>query len=461
MKLASILVVALAACSFKGNAVSSDASVDVLAPDAPVRAPVLIPEVKDYGSYIVGGASLTAVFTVSSTSPTGALSTSISGANAGDFTITSDGCNNTQLAAMSSCMLVVRYQPLAATGMRTGLLTVTATGGVVMTSMLRGRNDIPPTLTVTPTSLPFGIVHTGAISASQTFTITNQGTLPTLAALATGKSGTDPSEFAITADTCNGAPLGPMSSCTVSVAFAPNGVGAKSAVISVTGGISVPVLGTGEALTIATTPGEFGPVTVGQTSALQTLTVTNVAANPVGPLITSLAGNHPTEFGLGVDTCNGVTLALAATCTIEVRFAPLMVGPRNALVRLMVASTIIVDGIVRGTGEPIDPVTISPSSYAFTDTLAGQTSTVETFTLFNTGTVATGTYASSLIGTDPTQFTIVTSTDTCTGKTIPGGGMCTIDVAFTPTTAGAKTATLSLTATPGGTDTAALSGTGL
>lgn len=461
MKRASVLVIALGACSFKGNAIGSDAAVDVIAPDAPPQPPVLIPEVKDYGSYVVGGSSLTSVFTVTSTSPTGALSTSIAGANAGDFKITADGCENTQLATMSSCMLVIRFEPLLAIGLRTATLTVTATGGVMMTSMLRGRYDIPPDLTVAPSSLLFGIVRAGATSPPQTFTITNPGTVPTPLALATSKSGSDAAEFTITADTCNGAPLGPMSSCVVTVAFAPNGVGARSATIAVAPTITVGVAGTGEALTIATTPAELGPITVGQTSALQTLTVTNVATNAVGPLATSLAGNHPTEFALGIDTCNGITLAPSATCTIDVRFAPLMVGPRNALVRLMVASTIIADGILRGTGEPLDPVSISPTSYAFTSTLAGQTSAVETFTLFNTGTVATGTFTSSLLGADPTQFAIVAATDSCTSKSIPGGGMCTIDVAFAPTTAGMKSATLSLSATPGGAHTATLTGTGL
>ncbi len=461
VKLASVLVLAVAACSFEGKATPADGSIDTASPDAPMGAPVLIPEVKDYGSYTVGGASLTAVFTINSTSPTGPLTTTITGPHAADFTLTSDTCKGVALPALSSCTMVIRFQPLAATGMRSAMLSVTASGGVVMTSELRGRYDIPFNLMVSPTMLPFGTVHTGSVSPAQMFTIMNRGTVPSPSALTVVKAGTDPAEFMILSDTCTGAPIAAMGTCVVSVAFAPNGVGARSATINVAPSISVGVSGIGEALTIATTPAEFGPITVGQTSALQTLTVTNVAANAVGPLTTSLAGNHPTEFALGVDTCNGVTLAVAATCTIEVRFAPLMVGSRNALVRLMVASTIIADGIVRGTGEPIDPVSISPTSYAFPSTLSGQTSAVETFTVFNTGTVATGAITSTLLGTDPTQFTIVAATDTCSNKTIAGGGMCTIDVAFAPTTAGMKSATLSLTSTPGGTHTATLTGTGL
>jgi len=231
---------------------------------------------------------------------------------------------------------------------------------------------------------------------------------------------------------------------------------------STVGGSRMVVLsGIGQALTIATTPADFGSIVVGVPSALQTLTVTNVAASSVGPLVPSLAGNHPGDFALGTDTCTGATLLPAGTCTIEVRFVPTTPGVRNGLVRLMVGSTIIADGIVQGIGEPSDPISISPTSYAFADTIAGQTSTAEGFTLFNTGTTATGILASSLGGTDPTQFSIVTATDTCTGNAVPAGGMCTIEVVFAPTTIGAKTASLSLTSTPGGTHTATLSGTGL
>jgi hypothetical protein len=127
----------------------------------------------------------------------------------------------------------------------------------------------------------------------------------------------------------------------------------------------------------------------------------------------------------------------------------------------MVGSTIIADGVVQGIGMAPDPISISPTSFAFAATTVGQTSTAQTFTLFNTGTVSTGVLASSLTGTDPTEFAIVTATDTCTGVDVPAAGMCSIDVEFTPTTTGAKSAGLSLTSTPGGTHGAALTGTGL
>jgi hypothetical protein len=92
--------------------------------------------------------------------------------------------------------------------------------------------------------------------------------------------------------------------------------------------------------------------------------------------------------------------------------------------------------------------------------MVAATSAPHTFTVNNTGTQPTGLIASAFAGTDPTQFTIVTATDTCTGMSIPVAGTCSISVVFAPTTPGAKSASLTLTATPGGTATATVTGTG-
>ncbi len=455
-----------AACGFESsNNGPVDATIDSAdAPaDAPSGAPKLLPEVADFGAILVSP-SAAATFTVISTAATQQLATSIIGTNAADFERVTDDCNGIALPVLASCTITVRFAPAAATGATEASLRVSGGGGVDLSSMLRGRFDIAASILSDLTTVPFGIVHVGVTSATQTITVRNPGTLATSAITIT-KAGADPTEFTIVGDTCNTLPLAPVSTCTIGVAYAPNGVGAKSATIAGTattgGSFSVTLTGTGEALTIATVPADFGSVTTGMTSPPVTLTVTNVAANSVGPLVTSLAGNHPTEFAFGANACNGMTLMPLQTCTIDVQFKPTVVGARNGLVRIMVGSTIIVDGIVQGIGLAPDPITISPTSFAFTATTAGMTSTAQTFTLFNTGTVSTGVLASSFTGLDPTQFAIVTATDTCTGVDVPGPGMCTIDVVFKPTATGAKAASLSLTSTPGGTHTVTLTGTGL
>lgn len=462
---AFLAMCALGACSFSSNGkTNADAAVDA-APDAPEGLPILVPEVKDYGQYMPGGPSQTWVFTVQAVSPVGPLSTRVIGPAAADYTLLANGCQGATLATLQSCTVAVKFAAAAQTGARDAMLEVTDPGLVRMTSVLTGRYDLFTDMTTTGGPYAFGVVPVGTTAPTQTISINNNATVPT-GVISLTKAGANAAEFTITNDTCTGFALTAKSTCSLKIAFAPNGVGARAAMVQLTatpgGTVMASASGTGEALRIATVPADFGTVVLGSTSTAKTLTVTNVAANAVGPIVTSLAGNHPGDFVLSNDLCNGMTLPSMGTCTIDVAFKPTVLGLRDGLVRLTVAGVIIVDGVVRGTADPVNTITITPpTTFAFPDTTATMTSAPHTFTVTNTGTQPTGLIASALGGTDPTQFSIVTATDTCTGQAIPVAGTCSISVVFAPTTAGAKSASLTLTATPGGTATATVSGTGL
>ena len=456
---------ALGACSFSGNGKSgADAAVDA-APDAPEGLPVLLPEVKDYGQYMPGGPSQTWVFTVQAVSPVGPLTTHVIGDAAADYTLLANSCQGATLGTLQSCTIAVKFAAVGQTGERNATLEVVDNGLVRLTSMLKGRYDLFADITTAGGPYSFGIVPVGTTAPTQTISINNPATVPT-GIIALTKLGANPGEFTITNDTCTGFALTAKSTCSLKIAFAPNGVGARTAMVQLTaspgGTVTAAASGTGEALRVAVTPADFGTVVLGATSVAKTLTVTNVAANAVGPLVTSLAGNHPGDFLLTNDTCNGMTLPTTGTCTVDVQFKPTVLGMRDGLFRVTVAGVIIVDGILRGTADPLNTITITPpTTFAFPDTTATMTSAPHAFTVTNTGTQPTGLLASALGGTDPTQFSIVTATDTCTGQSIPVAGTCNISVVFAPTTAGAKSASLALTATPGGTATATVSGTGL
>jgi len=113
------------------------------------------------------------------------------------------------------------------------------------------------------------------------------------------------------------------------------------------------------------------------------------------------------------------------------------------------------------TGNGVAPaqLAISPTTNAYPDTTANTASTDVTFTVSNSGGATTGTLATALSGADPTQFVI--STDNCVGTTLAPAATCTILVHFTPTTTGAKAASLDVTATPGGSASATLGGNGV
>ena len=111
-------------------------------------------------------------------------------------------------------------------------------------------------------------------------------------------------------------------------------------------------------------------------------------------------------------------------------------------------------------------VTLTPAPFAFANTVVGQTSAPQTFTLTNNTNTA---YAVDQVGffvTLTNHFQIVSAaSDQCTSSNLPIGGSCTFEVVFTPESAGSKASTLGAlftgTQPPAPKPTSALSGLGI
>ena len=132
----------------------------------------------------------------------------------GDFSLASDGCSGTQVAASGTCTFSVIFTPTQ-TGTRTGEVTVTDNAYVpTQTVALSGVGYII-TPTLSPTSLSFGRVQVGTISPAQTVTLTNSNVVPV-----TFTSITTSGPYAITANSCDGS-VAANSTCQVSVTFNP------------------------------------------------------------------------------------------------------------------------------------------------------------------------------------------------------------------------------------------------
>lgn len=129
-----------------------------------------------------------------------------------------------------------------------------ACAGGLVCSGTNGRCVNPATLTITPQSPPsFGSTPILVASASQTFTVTNNGGVAagTTTGLVPTLSGVNAGEFQIIASPtpCTG-PLIAGASCTLVVTFNPQTPGGKSATLSVSatppgGNVSVTLTGTG------------------------------------------------------------------------------------------------------------------------------------------------------------------------------------------------------------------------
>ena len=94
-----------------------------------------------------------------------------------------------------------------------------------------------------------------------------------------------------------------------------------------------------------------------------------------------------------------------------------------------------------GTGTAAG-ISVSPTSYNFGNVVVGSSSGAQTFTVTNTGTANLIIGTITLTGTDPTQFS--KQNDNCSGHTIAPSGTCTVQAVFSPTSAGGKSANLSI-----------------
>jgi phospholipase C len=189
-----------------------------------------------------------------------------------------------------------------------------------------GSNGI--TVSVSPSSVAFGVVPVGSTSASQTVTVTN-----TSNATVTISSVTIQGNF-IKNNQC-GSTLGVGGSCTILVSFKPKNIGPLTGMLSITDNAvgspqSVSLSGTGTALGLNPASLNFGTVKVGMTSQPMSMTVTNVA--PTGNLrITNVAitGTNATDFTLTGNTCPA-SLRPKASCIVTATFTPSASGSRNA-----------------------------------------------------------------------------------------------------------------------------------
>ena len=92
--------------------------------------------------------------------------------------------------------------------------------------------------------------------------------------------------------------------------------------------------------------------------------------------------------------------------------------------------------------DPLPDISVSPVSFNFGNVNVGSTSASQTLTVSNTGLADLVIGTLSITGTDDSEFSI--QNDNCSGQTIAPSGICTVDVTFSPTSLGLKSANLSV-----------------
>lgn len=308
-----------------GNVAGGQATVSVSGTGTPAAAVLLNPILVSFSNTTVGASSAAQNVTISNTG----ASTATLGAETvtGDFAISTNTCGSS-LGPSVGCTVSVAFKPTAS-GLRTGVLTVTDSAGTQTTS-LSGTGVLPATDGLTPLTMSFGQQQLTAASVAQSVTLTNTGdlSLQTIAAQITA------GDFTVVNGCGNS--LNGHASCTLQVSFVPKSVGAQTGVLTVsdqyrsqTVALSgVGIAPAGVSLSPLATM-NFGAVGVGMTSGPQTVTLTNNGGMPL--VIQAIAVTGDFGFAAGSNTC-GATLAMGAACTLQVVFSPTAGGVRTGTV---------------------------------------------------------------------------------------------------------------------------------
>ena len=377
-------------------------------------------------------------------------------------TASSNACatSGVMLAPGGSCNVAVVFSPTMG-GSATGTLTFTTSSNQTVDVTLKGQaTAATPKLAWqgSTTSLAFSSTLVGQTSATQTLTLTNPGTA---AATLSGVtlSGTDAASFAIAStSTCKAnVSLAANASCTVVLGFSPASAGAKSATLKIASNATSPgdvvLSGSGMAptptngmLTVSKSALDFSgtSVDIGQTSAAMGVTVTNGNVSTVTLTKVDVTG----PFKVTANTCpvSNPAIALNASCMVSVVFVPTASGMSTGSLTLTTAigQTLVVS--LQGLSTAPAPVlawqTGGVTALQFDSTEVGKSSAAKSVTLQNQGPGAVNFTALEADGTDKAQFS-VTSASTCrVGTSLAQGASCQVVVAFAPTAAGSRSATL-------------------
>jgi hypothetical protein len=298
-----------------------------------------------------------------------------------------------------------------------------------------------------PSLLQFSTLNVGVASPPRSTILRNMGTAPLNIAtkIITG-------DFA-EVDDC-GIVVAPGSFCTFTVTFTPTAPGSRFGTIVLGDDASgsphvINLVGDGSSPIVTLSPQTltFYSLPVGQTSAVQIITLSNTGNATLNIASILASGNFAA-------TSNCVSaLAFGSSCQIQVTVTPAVGGAMTGILTLTDDAPNSPQTIALAGSGYVTNGTFIPSIITFANTPVGAISSPQPVTVTNTGSVAMTVSAVTVTGG-------FAQTNTC--SSIPASGTCTISVTFVPTTSGAQTGTLTINDNAQGNPHAvSLSGTGL
>ncbi|KRA31372.1 hypothetical protein ASD81_18205 [Nocardioides sp. Root614] len=404
----------------------------------------LSPTALAFPATLVGQQSSAQGVTLQNTGPVSMTVSGVTftGTNAADFVKTSDNCTNAVLSTGQSCTVQVAFKPQAP-GSRAALLSFADNAPGTPHQVSLSGAATQPAASLTPSSLTFADMPVGQTSPQQPVTMRNVGSSTlTISGVTFGSGAAD---FQKVSDGCTGAALAPNASCVVQVAFRPTVAGTRTGVLFFADNApgnphSVSLTGSGltPLATLTPTSVDFGTQGTGTTSASRTVTLRNSGNAPLTVSAVTMAGTHPVDFPILGGTCVGAPIAVGATCTVQVAFAPTAPDTRSASLQFTdnaPGSPHVVSLI--GSGSP--PVVSVPANQSFGDVPVGSTGAPREVLITNTGLGVLEVPGITVVGANPGDF--ILGFHLCEGSIDPGDS-CAVPVSFRPGATGARTATL-------------------
>lgn len=226
----------------------------------------------------------------------------------------------------------------------------------------------PPQLVFEPDHYDFGLQPLNWGSAQTTFQLRNAGG----EAFQIGNpyfTGPGSSAFWAGSSNCYGATLQPGEACYAQINFGPYNTDEYAAQFSVNVGsysFSADLSGTGGRATFAPAASstDFGVAKVGSAGTVREISISNTGNMPGGVFIAVIAGGAIGSFQILDESCTGVELLPAATCTLQVRFQPVSEGVKKAMLGLFGENEGPTPIVLTGVGSAPDPAPSPPSGPA-------------------------------------------------------------------------------------------------
>ena len=462
----------LASVSITHNAAGSPSTISLSGTANLAAAPSILADKASlsFGNTQVGGsAQQVLTLTNNGTAALNFSALSVSGTNAGDFTVGGTCAVGTALATSNTCTVIVTFAP-SALNARSASLAVDSDASNGNLSLPLSGTGIPvpvPGVGWSTATLAFGNQTLSGLYPARQLTLTNTGSAAlTITSLSVGAG-----PFSLVSASPCGGSLAAGATCNIDLKFNPTAVGGASATLSLVSnaaGSPHTVALTGQGTTAAApvlvwsplvSTVDFGQVAVGSASATQTVTVSNQGPGGASITLVNVVGADASQFSVTPVNCTaGGTLLEGSTCDLTVQFNPGLPGVRTAQVQFASSgsppTTLTLTGV--GLGGPTPMVAVSSTAFDFGSVRVDASSAPQEVVISSSGSGPLQVTAVGVTG----PFVLASKTCPAAPFTLPSGSSCVMTVSLKPTAVGSISGALNLSSNAANTVTVSLSGQG-